>query len=61
VLTLGYSAATTNGGPLMRWRMQLIGIYLIMGATGLITSIRARSIAAANSQPPTNPQGFLVG
>ncbi len=61
VLTLGYSAATTNGGPLMRWRMQLIGIYLIMGATGLITSIRARSIAAASSRPPTNPQGFLVG
>ncbi|MEL7500624.1 MAG: glycosyltransferase family 39 protein [Planctomycetota bacterium] len=36
VLTLGYSAATTNGGPLMRWRMQLVGVYLILAATGWV-------------------------
>ena len=40
VMTLGYSAATTNGGPLMRWRMQLIGVYLILGCTGFIVSRR---------------------
>ena len=42
VMTLGYSAATTNGGPLMRWRMQLLCVYLILASTGVITSYRAR-------------------
>ena len=45
VLTLGYSAATTNGGPLMRWRMQLIGIYLIMAVAGWIMSRRKKAMA----------------
>jgi len=30
VLTLGYSAATTNGGPLMRWRMRGRQIFLFV-------------------------------
>ena len=38
ILTLGYSIATTNGGPLMRWRMQLVGIYLVLAATGLLAA-----------------------
>ncbi len=38
VITVGYSVATTNGGPLMRWRMQLLGVYLIMAATGLMAT-----------------------
>ena len=42
VMTLGYSAATTNGGPLMRWRMQLLGVYLVVAATGLIASVRKK-------------------
>lgn len=44
VMTLGYSAATTNGGPLMRWRMQLLGVYLIVAATGLIASVRKKQV-----------------
>lgn len=42
VMTLGYSAATTNGGPLMRWRMQLLGVYLVVAATGVIASVRKK-------------------
>ncbi len=38
VITFGYSVATTNGGPLMRWRMQLLGVYLVIAATGLLAS-----------------------
>ncbi|MCG8652664.1 MAG: hypothetical protein MI861_22685 [Pirellulales bacterium] len=49
VLTLGYSVATTNGGPLMRWRMQLIGVYLIFAATGLVASRVRRSQAKQNA------------
>ena len=44
VMTLGYSAATTNGGPLMRWRMQLLGVYLVIAATGLIASVRKKQL-----------------
>lgn len=42
VITFGYSVATTNGGPLMRWRMQLMGIYLVIAATGLLAARVAR-------------------
>jgi len=42
VMTLGYSAATTNGGPLMRWRMQLLGVYLIIAATGVVATVRKK-------------------
>ena len=42
VMTLGYSAATTNGGPLMRWRMQLLGVYLIAAAVGVVTATRQK-------------------
>ena len=52
VMTLGYSAATTNGGPLMRWRMQLLCVYLILASTGVITSYRARhNIRFTSGQP----------
>ena len=44
VMTLGYSAATTNGGPLMRWRMQLLGVYLIAAAVGVVTATRQKQI-----------------
>ena len=52
VMTLGYSAATTNGGPLMRWRMQLLCVYLILAATGVITSYRARHNIRFQSDQP---------
>jgi hypothetical protein len=58
IMTLGYSAATTNGGPLMRWRMQLIGVYLILGATGFITSRRRGSVAY--EQNSVSSQGGLL-
>ncbi len=49
VITFGYSVATTNGGPLMRWRMQLLGVYLVLAATGLLaTRLRA---SRSRSQP----------
>jgi len=62
VMTLGYSAATTNGGPLMRWRMQLIGVYLIMGATGMIAAKRARlgGFSQTKLQEPAYGQGQLL-
>lgn len=60
VMTLGYSAATTNGGPLMRWRMQLLGVYLILGATGFVTASRRRNTPATYN-PGYDSQGYLVG
>jgi len=56
IMTLGYSAATTNGGPLMRWRMQLIGVYLILGATGYIASSRSRQGGYQQESQPAYDQ-----
>ncbi|MEM9941750.1 MAG: glycosyltransferase family 39 protein [Planctomycetota bacterium] len=58
IMTLGYSAATTNGGPLMRWRMQLLGVYLILGATGFVTSTRGQT---TQYEPAYDEQGYLIG
>ncbi|MCH2211641.1 MAG: hypothetical protein MK110_10080 [Fuerstiella sp.] len=33
-ITFGYSGVTTNGGPMMRWRLQVANVYLIIGAIG---------------------------
>lgn len=33
-ITLAYSSITTNAGPLMRWRLQVINIYIVMAAIG---------------------------
>ena len=57
VMTLGYSAATTNGGPMMRWRMQLLCVYLILAATGAITSYRARHNIHFHANEPQHMGG----
>ncbi len=67
-LTFGYSAVTTNGGPLMRWRTQLVGAYLILAATGwafrhVAHQVRKRPVARRRmaarppSELPTMPTG----
>jgi 4-amino-4-deoxy-L-arabinose transferase-like glycosyltransferase len=33
-ITFGYSSVTTNGGPLMRWRLQVVNIYILVAAIG---------------------------
>lgn len=33
-ITFGYSSVTTNAGPLMRWRLQVVNIYIIVAAIG---------------------------
>jgi hypothetical protein len=57
VMTLGYSAATTNGGPLMRWRMQLLGVYLIVAATGLIASVRKKQMMREQFEDQSSGRG----
>lgn len=33
-ITFGYSSTTTNGGPLMRWRLQVVNVYILVAAIG---------------------------
>ncbi len=33
-ITFGYSSVTTNAGPLMRWRLQVVNIYIVVAAIG---------------------------
>ena len=33
-ITFAYSSATTNGGPLMRWRLQVVNVYILIAAIG---------------------------
>lgn len=34
-ITFAYSSVTTNAGPLMRWRLQVVNVYIVMAAIGL--------------------------
>lgn len=34
-ITFAYSSVTTNAGPLMRWRLQVVNIYIVMAAIGM--------------------------
>jgi len=43
-ITFGYSSVTTNAGPLMRWRLQVVNVYIIVAAIGF-----AKGIFADNS------------
>jgi len=33
-ITFGYSGVTTNGGPMMRWRLQVVNVYIIIASIG---------------------------
>lgn len=33
-ITLAYSCVTTNAGPLMRWRLQVINVYIVVATIG---------------------------
>ena len=49
-ITFGYSSVTTNGGPLMRWRLQVVNIYILIAAVGYSRAylVDARESGEAN-------------
>ncbi len=34
IVTIAYSGVATNGGPLMRWRLQTVNVYILVAAVG---------------------------
>lgn len=34
MITLAYSCVTTNAGPLMRWRLQVVNVYIVVAGIG---------------------------
>ncbi len=37
-ITLAYASVTTNAGPLMRWRLQVVNVYIVVAAIGFAQS-----------------------
>ena len=37
-ITLAYSSATTNAGPLLRWRLQVANVYIVLAVIGFAAS-----------------------
>ncbi|HUG91877.1 MAG TPA: hypothetical protein VML55_13650, partial [Planctomycetaceae bacterium] len=49
-ITFAYSAVTTNSGPLLRWRLQVVNVYVMLAALGWqqqISTVPARNAAIA--------------
>lgn len=42
-ITLAYSSMTTNAGPLMRWRLQVINVYIVVVAIGFARTCSSES------------------
>jgi len=61
-ITFGYSSVTTNAGPLMRWRLQVVNIYIVVAAIGFsrnygrekLDAGRTVSNASAATARPSN-------
>lgn len=51
-ITFGYSSVTTNGGPLMRWRLQVVNVYILIAAIGFGREYLAEQLAVAASREP---------
>lgn len=48
-ITFGYSSVTTNGGPLMRWRLQVVNVYILVAAIGYSRKYSAGGTEADSS------------
>lgn len=47
-ITFGYSSVTTNGGPLMRWRLQVVNVYILIAAIGFARDYSAGRLDTAD-------------
>jgi len=54
-ITFAYSSVTTNAGPLMRWRLQVVNVYIVMAAIGL-----SRNYAVETKKHPQRESSELV-
>jgi hypothetical protein len=51
-ITFAYSSVTTNAGPLMRWRLQVVNVYIVMAAIGLSRKYSFDELSEGNLQQP---------
>lgn len=61
-ITLAYSAATTNAGPLMRWRLQVVDVYIVLAAIGFSkTYSRGSEDCSCHIESAADAAGRLTG
>jgi hypothetical protein len=56
-ITFAYSSATTNAGPLMRWRLQVVNVYIVMAAIGMSKSYFFEDRRSSQQQAETADDG----
>ena len=55
-ITFAYSSVTTNAGPLMRWRLQVVNVYILVAAIGWSRQYLPEQLSRAQSRRPAAPR-----
>ena len=55
-ITFAYSSVATNGGPMMRWRLQTVNVYIIVAALGWDRVARVPGRSSPPASPPSQSE-----